>query len=77
METQLTKQTSTSTVMWLPRDLIFASQDWPLVLRKRRKADRRCAPPRACAPAPRAGAAAPRLITDALYPVTSSPADNG
>ena len=42
METQPTKQTSTSTVMWLPRDLIFASQDWPLVLRKRRKADRRC-----------------------------------
>ena len=29
-------------VMWLPRDLIFASQDWPLVLRKRRKATGRC-----------------------------------
>jgi hypothetical protein len=30
-------------VMWLPRELIFASADWPLVLRKRRKATRRCA----------------------------------
>jgi hypothetical protein len=58
--------TSTDRVMWLPRDLIFASQDWPLVLRKRRTAAKRHAPappsPSCCAtPRASAGWFAPRL----------------